>query len=276
MMTIGCGYKDTIVTLTQFSGVVMDMDGVLWRGDELLPGVTRWFALLQQQQIPFVLATNNSAKTPADYVHKLERLSIGGVTERQIITSGTTTVDYLQRHYARGTAVHVLGGDGLRALVAGAGFTLADSAHVVVVGIDTHLTYDKLKRAALLLRAGADFIGTNDDRSIPTPEGLAPGAGSILAALRAATDREPLVMGKPHAPMFETALTLLGCPPERTLMIGDRLDTDIAGAHAAGLQTALVLTGVATRADVAASRVQPDNVYVDLAAMTTAFTTNPS
>jgi len=260
------------VTLAQISGVVMDMDGVLWRGDELLHGVGRWFALLQQHQTPFVLATNNSAKTPADYVHKLERLGISGVAERQIITSGTTTVDYLQRHYTRGTAIHVLGGDGLRALVAGAGFTLADTAQLVVVGIDPQLTYDKLKRAALLLRAGADFIGTNDDRSIPTPEGLAPGAGSILAALRAATDREPLVMGKPHAPMFATALALLGSTPERTLMIGDRLDTDIAGAHAAGLRTALVLTGVATRADVAASSIQPDQVYVDIAAIGTAFT----
>jgi 4-nitrophenyl phosphatase len=245
----------------------MDMDGVLWRGEMVLPGMLDWIAWLREQDIPFVLATNNSSKTPQDYVVKLGKLGVAGVEARQIITSGTTTADYLKRHYPAGAPVHVLGGDGLRAVVTEAGFVVADEADVVVVGLDPQLTYPKLKAAALLLRRGAAYIASNVDRTIPTPEGLAPGAGSLVAALSAASDREPIIMGKPHPAMFETALARLGTTPETALMIGDRLDTDIAGAKSCGMITALVLSGVATREDLAASAVQPDAVYEDLAAL---------
>jgi 4-nitrophenyl phosphatase len=249
----------------------MDMDGVLWRGDQALPGIHRWFTWLRARQTPFVLATNNSMKTPEDYVRKLGKFGVEAVETRQILTSGTTTMDYLRRHYAAGTSVHILGGDGLRELVTQAGFTLSDVASVVVVGLDTSLTYDKLKQAAMLIRDGATFIATNVDRTIPTPDGLAPGGGSIVAALRAASDAEPLVMGKPHPPMFEAALHLLGRSAQQTLMIGDRLDTDITGAKALGIHTALVLTGVSTQEDLAKSAVQPDHIFTDLEALAVAF-----
>src|SRR5690606_36964628 len=117
--------------------------------------------------------------------------------------------------------------------------------------------YEKLKHANRLIRNGADFIGTNADASIPTADGFAPGSGSILAALRTASSREPLVIGKPGKPMFEAALKMLGTTPATTLMIGDRLDTDISGAQSAGLKAALVLTGVATLAHVEAGTVKP-------------------
>jgi 4-nitrophenyl phosphatase len=253
--------------IREIAGVVADMDGVLWRGDEPLPGMAAFFDLLRALGLPFALATNNSSKSPADYVGKLARLGIAGVQESQIVTSGTATVTYLETHYPAGTAVHVLGGDGLKHMITAGGFNLADDAPVVVVGIDFQLTYDKLKRAALLIRGGADFIGTNDDATFPSPDGLVPGAGSLLAALHTATGHAPNVMGKPGAPMFHAALRAVGTPIERTLMIGDRLNTDIMGAQAVGLRTALVLTGVTTRDELAQSSAQPDYVYDGLPAL---------
>lgn len=259
------------MNLSTIRGVVMDMDGVLWRGDQILPGVAAFFDFLRTRQLPFVLASNNSSKTPADYVAKLGGMGVSGVSAHQVVTSGTTTADYLQTHYPAGSAVHVLGGDGLRALVGGAGFVLSDEANIVVVGVDFNLTYDKLKRANYLLRAGADFIGTNDDATFPVADGLAPGAGSILAALKTASDRQPTIMGKPNQPMYDAALHVMGTERGETLMIGDRLNTDIQGAQAAGLLGALVLTGVATRESLLTSPVVPDGVFDDLPALMAAW-----
>jgi 4-nitrophenyl phosphatase len=248
--------------------VISDMDGVLWTGDTPLPGLSVFFDLLRAKSLPFALATNNSSKSPQDYVHKLERFGIPGVQASHILTSGTTTISYLRAHYPAGAPMHILGGDGLRQVVQEAGYTLADKdALAVIVGLDPQLNYDKLKRAALLIRQGATFIATNVDATIPIPEGLAPGAGSLVAALQTATETEPLVMGKPYAPMFEAALRLLGTLPSETLMIGDRLNTDIEGARRLGLQTALVLTGVATREQAETSPQPPDRIYSDLAAL---------
>ncbi len=261
-----------MTTLRPPRAVVMDMDGVLWRGDEALPGLSALFDLLRGQAVPFALATNNSSKHPSDYVIKLARMGIDGVTEGQIVSSATATADYLTTHYPRGTAVHVLGGNGVKTLIADAGFTLSDDdPRVVVAGIDFDLTYDKLKRATYLIRAGADFIGTNADRTFPMPDGLAPGAGSLLALLETATDRAPIVIGKPGAPMFEAALRAVKADAAHTLMIGDRLDTDIAGAQRVGMSTALVLTGISGRADVAASATPPDYVFADLVELVSAW-----
>ncbi len=260
------------MNFSDIKAVVSDMDGVLWRGDEPLPGMVGFFRMLRTRGLPFVLATNNSMKAPSDYVAKLAKLGVPDVREEQIVTSSTTTVTYMKVTYPAGSPVHVLGGDGLRRLLIEGGFRLDDSApKAVVVGLDTHLTYDKLKRATLLIRAGADFIATNQDDSIPTPEGLAPGAGSIVAALKAASGQMPLVMGKPDAPMFQAALRLTGTSPAQTLMIGDRLNTDITGAALLGFKTALVLTGVSTRAEAEVNAVKPDSIYGDLAALLEAW-----
>lgn len=258
--------------LSDIKAVIMDMDGVLWRGDEPLPGLIAFFEHLRAKNLPFVLATNNSGKSASDYVKKLERMGVMGVPLEQIITSGIATASYLQTLYPSGTPIHVLGGDGLRQVMTEAGFTLADAgAKAVVVGLDVNLTYEKLKRATLLINAGAHFIGSNEDVTLPTPEGLAPGAGSIVAALKAATGQQPISIGKPNAPMFEAALKLLGSNAPDTLMIGDRLNTDIAGANILGLKTALVLTGVATLQEVEASPLKPDGIYDDLNALMRAW-----
>jgi 4-nitrophenyl phosphatase len=135
---------------------------------------------------------------------------------------------------------------------------------LVVQGADFELTYQKLKIACLAIRAGASFIATNLDRSFPSEEGLIPGAGALVAALQTATDVEPLAIGKPQPVMFEVAMQMLGCSADTTLVIGDRLDTDIAGARNAGMPAALVLTGVSEREAAASSPHAPDAVFDDL------------
>ena len=250
----------------EIHGVIADMDGVLWRGDQPIKGMQDFFALLADAALPFMLATNNSSKTPSDYIEKLAKMGVTTVTEANIVTSGTATVDFLLREYPIGADVHVLGGAGLHALIAEAGFAIVDnSAEVVVVGLDETLTYDKLKRATLNIRAGARFIATNPDITFPSPEGLAPGNGSIVAALQVATDATPEFIGKPHPPMFKTALATLGTDPASTLMIGDRINTDIQGAQAAGLQTILLLSGVTTTDDMTISDIQPVAAYESIA-----------
>ena len=145
------------------------------------------------------------------------------------------------------------------------GFELArQEADYVVVGWDTHLTWDKLATAALLIHRGAGFIGTNPDTSYPTEEGPVPGNGAQLAALEAATGVASVVTGKPEPPMYEEAMRRMEACPETTAIIGDRLDTDIAGGVRAGLTTILVLSGITTEADLAASLIKPDLVCADV------------
>ncbi len=245
-------------------GVIMDVDGVLWRGDEPIPGAAEFIAFLQSRNIPFALATNNSNKSPEDYQAKLTALKLGELSADQIVTSGKATASYMKQHYPAGTPVHVLGGDGLRLLMQRAGMALTDEqpCTAVVVGIDFTLSYDKVRRANTLIRGGADFVGTNADATFPMPDGPAPGAGSILALLATATGKKPVVIGKPNAAMYQAALDVIGTTPEETLMVGDRIDTDIAGAQAFGMKGALVLTGVSTRQE-AESSVQPPDIMLD-------------
>lgn len=257
------------------AGVVMDMDGVLWRGDQPLPGLTDMIAHLRRLEIPFALATNNSRLSPADYQVKLAGFGIHGVETHQIVTSGTATVSYVQRHYPAGSLIHVLGGDGLRTVLSEAGYVVtgeySPNAAAVAVGLDKHLTYEKLKNASLTIRAGAAFIATNRDATYPDPEGLIPGSGSIVSALETSSGVTPINIGKPDAPMFEAALLATGTLPANTLMIGDRLDTDIAGAAALGFKTALVLTGVSSRLEAESTLPPPDAIFDGLPALIAAW-----
>lgn len=251
--------------LDKIRAIAADMDGVLWRGMQPLPGLNALFDFFHRENMPFVLATNNSRKTPADYIHKLAGMGVHGLRPHHIITSGTATARYLRREYAAGARLFVVGGDGLKQILAQAGFALVEEdAEVVVCGLDFDLTYSKMRGAALQIRRGADFIGTNPDSSFPSPAGLAPGAGSILALLEAASGISATIIGKPERAMFESALHQLGARPAETLMIGDRIGTDIQGAQALGIKTALVMTGVETEASLRASVIQPDAVFAGL------------
>ena len=262
--------------LSAIDAVVSDMDGVLWRGAEVLPGVAELFGRLRQRSIPFVLATNNSGKEAEAYAERLRGLGLTGVTADDVVTSGSVTAEFLASEYPAGTAVHVLGSAALTAVLARAGFVVEEpgtslDVDVVVAGIDLEFTYAKLARAMDHLVAGAAFYGTNGDVSLPTAQGLAPGAGSILAALAAASGRKPTVMGKPEPYAFESAVRRLGALPERTLMIGDRLDTDIIGAQRFGMPAALVLTGVETAESAATAGFPTEATFGDLTALSSAW-----
>jgi 4-nitrophenyl phosphatase len=245
--------------------VLLDMDGVLYRGKTVLPGVHDFLTFCEQQGIAYACITNNATRTREQYAQKLAALDIPISAER-VFTSALITSHYLRETYPRGTTVYALGMDGLLDALFGDGYFVATEhkPELVVQGADFTLTYDKLKLGCLAIRAGARFIATNLDRTFPSEEGLVPGAGSLVAALQTATDTEPLVVGKPQPTMFRVALDMLQCAPEHALMIGDRLDTDIAGAKNAGLSGILVLTGVTTREELSASPHQPDAIFEQL------------
>jgi len=248
----------------KISACVLDMDGVLYLDDTPRPGAVELLACLRDRQVPYVYLTNNASRSAAQYVAWLNALGLDRKTsEAQIITSAQVAVAWLHENLPQDVRVLLVGEPSFRNLLAREGFALTETpdADVVVVGFDMALTYAKLASASLAIRRGARFIGTNPDTTYPTPEGLLPGTGSILAAIETATGVQPTVMGKPHRPPFEEALRRLAQPAAQTLMIGDRLETDIAGGYGAGLITAFVLGGVSSEADLAQNPVQPDYVF---------------
>lgn len=253
--------------------VVLDMDGVLWHGETPLAGMGELFSTLRRLELPFVLATNNATKTTLQYVKKLARLGVS-VSPEQVLTSPGATASYLQARYPEGASVYAVGEVGLREALLDAGFVVigpaevraGESAAVVVGGLVTgSLSYELLAMASLLVRRGAAFVATNYDLTYPSEIGELPGAGAVLSVVAASTGVQPSVIGKPHPAMFGEALRRLRTPPENTLMVGDRLETDILGAKAAGLKTALVLTGVSRREDI--GNAAPDYVLGDLGAL---------
>jgi 4-nitrophenyl phosphatase len=248
------------MTLAQTKAIIADMDGVLWRDGEPLPGLKPFFDFLRSHAIPCVLATNNSTKTAVQYAERLARFGVT-VSPDHIITSSVATARYLQARQP-GARVYPVGMHGLIQALQDFGFTVADKeVDFVVAGMDGHLTYEKIATANRLIRQGAAFIGTNPDRTFPTPNGPVPGAGVMLAAIETASGQAPVVIGKPSSFMFQLALEQLGTPPAQTAMLGDRLETDILGARRAGLRAILVCTGISTRADLPSSEVQPDLVF---------------
>lgn len=250
--------------LHQIRHLIIDMDGVLWRGDEPTPGLQDFFAFLRQRGVDFVLATNNSSRLPEQYVDKLARFGVD-VPVECVLTSAQAAAAYLAGFAPPGARVYAIGEEGVRRALEQRGFVLADAgAAYVVVGWDRQLTWDKLAAAALLIHAGAGFIGTNPDTNYPTERGPVPGNGAQLAALETTTGVAPIVVGKPQPRMYEEALRRMGARPETTAVIGDRLDTDIAGGIQTGLTTILVLSGIATEEDLATSPVKPHLVCADV------------
>jgi 4-nitrophenyl phosphatase len=247
--------------LRQIDNLIVDMDGVLYRGQESLPGAREFLTYLVEERVPFVLATNNSTLTPGQYVAKLAGLGME-VTEDRILTSGQASALHIARVAPAGTKVYAIGEDGLLSALRERGFELTErDVHYVVVGLDRQLTWDKLRVAALAVRAGATFVGTNPDTTLPAEEGLVPGNGANLAALQAATGVAPLIIGKPQATLLRLAMEKMGVSREGTAIIGDRLETDILGGKNAGITTVLVLSGIATREELEDSSYLPDLVF---------------
>ena len=256
------------------TNLILDMDGVLWRGDTPLPGLPDFFATLRRLGIGFVMATNNATKTAAMYTAKLARFGVA-VPPEQILTSAEATAAHLAGQYPPGSPVYIIGDKGLHEALAARGFRTVGPAEVragataaaVVVGLSPDVTYEELAMGSLLVQRGAPFVGTNPDPTYPSELGPLPGAGALLAVISTATGIEPLLIGKPGPIVFQEAVKRLGGDPAGVAMVGDRLSTDIAGAKAAGLRAILVLSGISSREDVASSPAKPDFIFDDISAL---------
>jgi HAD superfamily hydrolase (TIGR01450 family) len=231
--------------LEPYDHVILDLDGCVWVGEHLTPGAAEAIAALRESGRTLAFLTNDARRSPEEYVRKLWRLGVQASLE-EVLSAGAALQFTLAEHDP-GTGAFVIGSPAVLRHVSAAGLRIlngtprAERAEVVVVSGHDELDYAELRTATRAALAGAAMIATGRDRTFPTPEGPCPGTGAIVAALEHATGREIRSVGKPSREMFDAALDRLG--PGRTLVIGDRLDSDLAGAAAAGLDAALVLTG---------------------------------
>lgn len=244
--------------------LLIDLDGVIYRGATALAGGREFLAWIHDTGIAVRLVTNNATLTPDQYVTKLGSMGIE-IQPDEVFTSALATALHLQEQGQQNKSAYVIGQDGLVAALQQIGMRLTDEQpDWVIVGLDRGLTYEKLATAALALERGSGFIGSNPDTSFPTERGLEPGAGALLAAIEATTGRQPLIIGKPRPLMLELAMHQLGGTTHDTAMLGDRLDTDVAAAQAAGMASILVLTGVSKRSDLTDSPYHPSLVVENL------------
>lgn len=255
-----------LALLRQLRAFIFDMDGVIYRGSRVLPGAVRLVDRLQQRGVPYLFLTNNSTTPARAVAERLREMGIrAGPTD--ILTSADATAAYLAQEMP-GCRVLVVGEAGIREALRSRGFSLTTDPHAagaVVAGMDRQATYDRLKRASLAIQAGARFIATNLDASLPSEEGLIPGAGSIVGLLEIASGVKAHAIGKPATAIFQQALERLGVAPGSAAAVGDRPETDILGGQAAGLRTIAVTTGVGTRAEFEAMQPPPDWIFKDLA-----------
>ena len=247
------------------------MDGVIWRSDSPIGDLPAIFKRIESRGLKYVFATNNGTKTPEQYVDVLGRLGVH-VSPEQVVTSALGVAHMLSRKFSPGKKAFMIGEDGIRMALEGKGYEIlpvekAQEAEFVVMGIDRGITFEKMREATLLVRRGIPFYATNPDKTFPTPRGEIPGAGAWISVITTATDVEPIIAGKPFPFMMELSLEFLGTRKEETLIIGDRLETDIAAGQAVGCPTALVLSGVSTRAQAEAWRPNIDVIAEDLASL---------
>ena len=257
--------------------VIFDLDGVVYRGAEPIPGAAELVEWLHAERVLVRFATNNSMVARAGYVERLAAMGIPTAVE-EIVTSTSATVAHLALHAPEVRSVLAIGADGMEEELAAAGLDvvmahdagppdyigepLERSFDAVIVGLDPRLDYRRLAVAMTAVASGARLIATNADTRYPTPLGFLPGAGSIVAALSVATGVTPEVIGKPAPAMFEAILESSGVPPAQAVVVGDNPAADVVGAHRAGCAAILVLTGVATAgvADALTGEARPDAV----------------
>ena len=255
-----------IDVLKRMRGIILDIDGTLFRGEDPLVDLKDLFGLFEARQWEFVVATNNT-KSAAEYQRRFRKQGIE-VAAEHILTCAEATAEYIRKNHPKRHLVYVIGKEALKDEIRARGFEVLvgreKQADLVVVGGDFDLTYEKLKNAILHIQDGARLIGTNPDLLIPTEEGLLPEAGTTLAAIEAATGMHPIIIGKPEPILFQMAVEKMGLSPDQVLMIGDRLDTDIKGARQAGIYSVLVETGVDSRRSVEQKGIHPDFVVEDM------------
>jgi 4-nitrophenyl phosphatase len=258
--------------LDRYKGFIIDLDGVVYLLDDPIPGSREVIKRLQSEGAPFVFLTNNSVATPQQYAERLARFGLRVLPE-DVVSSCQAVARYLEMNCETdGRTAFVIGEDGLLAEASGRGLRIvegeeAKQADFVFVGWDRRFDFEKLKLAVVAIRNGACYIATNADATYPTPEGLWPGAGSIVAAVTTGSGHEPVVAGKPNPLIVELALARMGLAATEALLIGDRLDTDIKAGLDAGVDTMLVLTGVSSEYDIEETGIRPTYTGADLRAL---------
>jgi 4-nitrophenyl phosphatase len=244
--------------------LILDMDGVLWRGDQPIGDLPAVFNRIQENGWRCILVTNNATHSPSQALTKLKKFGVE-LEPWQAINSAQATAYYLRQRFPEGGPIFIVGEKALYQVLEEEGYYHSTKNPLaVLVGLDRELTYEKIRLASYFIRSGLPFLGTNPDRTLPTPGGLVPGAGSVLAAVEAASGTSPTIMGKPQPEIYQAALERLGTAPEETLVVGDRLETDIKGGQALGCRTALVLSGVSGKEDLESWAPPPDLVSADL------------
>lgn len=255
------------------AGFLIDMDGVIYRGSQLIPGADRFIEYLLRDNIPFLFLTNNSQRTRRDVATKVRRMGID-VDESHIFTCAMATARYLAMQKPGGTA-YVIGEGGLLQALHMNGFSIVDQdPDYVVVGEGRSHNFEMIEMAVRMIEGGAKLIATNLDPNCPTQSGLRPGCGAIVAMLEAATGRKAFSVGKPSPVMMRAARKELGLVTDDVTMIGDTMETDILGGTQMGYRTVLVLSGGTQLTDLARYAYQPD-IVVDSVADLIPSTTSP-
>lgn len=242
---------------------VLDLDGTVYLGDRLLPGVPHFLERARETGRRILFFTNNTSRNPQEYIEKLGRMGIV-ISRQEIMTAGDVTIRFL-RHSYPGKSVFLLGVSALRQSFLEAGIPLTEeSPDLVVAGFDKTLTYERLEKACTFLRRGAEFFATHPDINCPTEAEPIPDCGAICAAITASTGFLPKALGKPAAETVEMVLEATGCRREEIAFVGDRLYTDVACGTKNGAKGLLVLTGETTREDLSHATFTPDGVYESL------------
>lgn len=240
-------------------GFLIDMDGVIYRSSEMIPGADRFIRHLRETDTPFLFLTNNSQRTRRDVAKKLEHIGIDA-TEDDVFTCAMATARFLASQKPNGTA-YVIGEGGLLHALHRHGFSIVDqNPDYVVVGEGRSFTFEMVEKAVQMVVRGAKLIATNLDRSCPTSSGVRPGCGAIVAMVEAATRQTAFSVGKPSPIMMRAARKELGLTAEETTIIGDTMETDILGGVQMGYHTVLVLSGGTQREDLSDFAYQPDLV----------------
>jgi NagD protein len=240
------------------------MDGVLVREEQALPGAAEFLQRLEDENRPFLVLTNNSIFTPRDLAARLARSGLT-VPEESIWTSALATATFLDDQLPGGSA-YVIGEAGLTTALHEVGYTLTDTEpDFVVLGETRTYSFEAITKAIRLIGAGARFIATNPDVTGPSAEGPLPATGSVAAMITKATGREPYFVGKPNPMMFRSALNRIEAHSENTVMVGDRMDTDVVAGIEAGLETILVLTGSTKETDIKKYPFRPGRVLPSIA-----------
>lgn len=250
-------------------GMILDMDGVLWRGSESIGELPEIFQTIQSLGYKVTLASNNATKSQEQFLEKLVSFGVNQIEKSQIINSTHVAGRFLKKQHPSGGAIYAVGEAGMIHTLSEYGFCHSENNDVcaVVVGLDREINYQKIDHASRLIRRGVPFIGTNPDQTYPTPDGFSPGAGAMIAAIETASGVPARIMGKPHPEIFYACLESMELMPEQVIAVGDRLSTDISCGQTAGCYTALVLSGITTLEEAEQWEPSIDWIGPDLASL---------